>query len=134
MNNILKNILSLFHSLLISSIVTLTIGLLLPKGLFFSSGIIVLLLLSRLYSKARDERSLSTHLLFIAAIAINIGLSLLLFQGACLIFPTWSSCIPNLFQATVFAIIFFPTALGVVLWIAFQLLLIRQYLLLKQRK
>jgi hypothetical protein len=95
-------------------------GLTIPKGLFLSGGVIILVLINRIYTKGEGSLLMSDALFVGSLISIG-GLSLLFLFGACILEPRWLSCAPNSFRAIVFAIVYFPLVFGLILWMALRL-------------
>lgn len=118
MENI-KVIRALFPYILVGALVSAGIGLTIPRGLFISGGVIILVLINRIYTKG-EGRLFVSDLLYAGSIISTGGIALMLMYGACTLVPHWTSCAPNSFRATGFGIIYFPLAVGCVLWIALR--------------
>ncbi len=121
---------TLLPYILISALVSVVIGLTISKGLFLSGGLIILVLINRIYTKGEGSL-LRSDALFVGSIISIGGLSSLLLFGACFLVPRWTSCGPNSFRATVFAIVYFPLVFGFILWVALRLPMIVKSLVQK---
>jgi len=115
----LKVIKALSPYILISALVSAGIGLTIPRGLFISGGVIILVLVNRIYTKG-EGRLFVSDILYAGSIISTGGIALILMYGTCILVPHLTSCAPNSFRATVFAIIYFPLAIGCILWIALR--------------
>lgn len=127
----LKVIRALFPYTLIGALVSAGIGLTIPRGLFISGGVIILVLINRIYTKG-EGRLFVSDLLYAGSIIATSGIALILMYGACILVPHWTSCVPNSFRATGFGIIYFPLIIGCILWIALRLPMIIKALVKKR--
>lgn len=116
----LKIIKTLFPYILISALVSAGIGLTIPRGLFISGGVIILVLVIRIYTKG-EERLFVSDILYAGSIISTVGIALILIYGTCILVPHLTSCAPNSFRATAFAIIYFTLGFGCILWITLRL-------------
>ncbi len=116
----IKSIKIVLPYILISGLIYAAIGLTIPRGLYISGGVIILVLINRIYTKGEGSFLISDAF-FVGSIVSICWLALLLLFGACFLVPQWTSCSPNSFRATVFAIFYFPLVFGFILWVALRL-------------
>lgn len=126
----INSIKTLLPYILISGLLSAATGLTIPRGLYISGGVIILVLINRIYTKGEGSLFISDAF-FVGSIISIGGLSLLLLFGACFLVPQWTSCTPNSFKATVFAIVYFPLVFGFILWVVLRLPVIIKALIKK---
>jgi hypothetical protein len=120
----------LFPYVLVSALVSSIIGLIIPRGLFISGVVIILMMINRIYTKG-EGKLLVLDLLYVGSIISICGMAFALIYWTCIFVPQWSSCTPNSFRAIVFALFFFPLVFGCILWIALRFPMIGRRLLKK---
>lgn len=108
------------HHILVGVVITSFIGFYIPKALFLSGFIIALDFFKLSYSET-DDKDYKSDLLYFLSMGMICGLTIIFLWAICNFAPNIQACSKDNFRAIIFAVISFPSFMGIFLWVTTRL-------------